>query len=106
MRAIAVTGAKRLPVAPEVPTLEEQGIRGIDVHFWWGFVGPAGMPRPVVERLNAEIAAAIAEPELARTFANWNIETSTGTPEQFGAYIAQENARWREFVAKTSIRIE
>src|SRR5690606_6172352 len=99
MRALGVTGPKRLPALPDVPTFAEQGVSGVDVHFWWGFVGPAGLPRDIVARLNAEIGRALADPELKATFAKWNIEASPGTPEAFGAFIAQESKRWRDAVA-------
>jgi len=106
IRALGVTGAKRLPALPDVPTLAEQGVAGVDVHFWWGFVGPAGMPKEIVAKLNAEIARALAAPELKATFAKWNIEASPGTPEAFGAYIAQEAKRWREAVAAAGLKLE
>jgi tripartite-type tricarboxylate transporter receptor subunit TctC len=106
IRAIGVTGAKRLQVMPEVPTLAEQGVEGVDVHFWWGFTGPAGMPKEIVARLNVEIARALADPELRATLAKWNIEASPGTPEAFAAYIAQESKRWRESVAAVGLALE
>ncbi len=103
IRALGVTGAKRLPTFPDLPTLAEQGVPGIDVHFWFGFVGPAGLPRPIVDKLNTEIGHALADPELKATFAKWSIEATPGTPEAFGAYVAQESARWRAFVAKSNL---
>jgi tripartite-type tricarboxylate transporter receptor subunit TctC len=106
IRALGVTGAKRLPVLPDLPTLAEQGVSGVDVQFWWGFVGPAGVPKDIVAKLNAEIAHALADPELRATFAKWNIEPSPGTPEAFGAYIAQESKRWREAVAAAGLKPE
>ena len=104
IRALAVTGPKRLTALPDVPTLAEQGVAGLDVHFWWGIVGPAGLPKAVIARLNAEIARALADPEAKATFAKWDIEASPGTPEAFGAYIAQEAARWKAFVAKSGLK--
>lgn len=106
IRAIGVTGPKRLAALPAVATLAEQGVQGVDVHFWWGFVGPAGLPGDIVARLNAEIARALADPQLKGTFAKWNIEVSTGTPEAFGAYIAQESKRWREFIATAGLPLQ
>ena len=106
IRALGVTGSKRLQVLRDVPTLVEQGVAGVDVHFWWGFVGPAGLPKDIVAKLNAEIARALADPELRATFAKWNIEPSPGTPEAFGAYIAQEAKRWREAVSVAGLKPE
>lgn len=106
IRALAVTGPKRLPALPDVPTLAEQGVAGIDVEFWWGFVGPAGMPRAVVMRLNDEVARILAEPDMKATFDAWGIEPSPGSPEAFGAQIAHEHARWRKFVATAGLKLD
>lgn len=106
IRPIAVTGGKRLAALPGVATLAEQGVNGIDVHFWWGFVGPAGLPRDIVAKLNAEVARALGDAELKGTFAKWNIEPSPGTPEAFGAYIAQESKRWRDFIASAGLPLQ
>ena len=106
IRAIGVTGPKRLAALPAVATLAEQGVPGVDVHFWWGFVGPAGLPRDIVAKLNAELTRALDDPQLKGTFAKWNIELSPGTPEAFGAYIAQESKRWREFIASAGLPLQ
>lgn len=106
LKALAVTGPKRLPTLPEVPTLAEQGITGVDVQFWWGFVGPAGMPREVVQKLNSEINLVLTGADLKATMAKWDIEVSPGTPEAFGAQIAREAAYWKAFAARSSIKIE
>jgi len=100
LRALGVTGPKRLAALPDVPTLAEQGLPGIDVNSWWGFVGPAGLPRDIVLRLNAEVRKALAEPELAAVLARMAIEPSPGSPEAFGAYLTQEAARWKQVAAK------
>jgi tripartite-type tricarboxylate transporter receptor subunit TctC len=106
IRALGVTGDKRLAVLPAVPSFAEQGVRGVDAQFWWGIVVPAGTPQPVIARLNAEITRALADPEIKATFENQNIDPSPGTPEAFGAWIAAERARWAEIVAKAGIKLE
>ena len=106
IRALAVTGSKRLTALPDVPTLVEQGVPGLDVHFWWGFVGPAGLSKTVVAKLNAEITRALADPDMKSTFAAWDIEPTPGTPEAFGAYIVQESARWKAFVARSNLKFD
>lgn len=106
IRALAVTGPRRLTALPDVPTFAEQGAPGLDVHFWWGLVGPAGLPRPVVTRLNAEVARVLADPEMKATFAKWDIEPTPGTPEAFGSYIVQESARWKDFVARSNLKLD
>ena len=106
LRALAVTGARRLTALPDVPTLSEQGLPNVDVNSWWGFVGPAGMPTAVVARLNSEVALALADSETKAALAAMSIEAAPGTPEAFGAYIRQENTRWKEFVAHSGLALE
>jgi len=106
LRALGVTGPRRLAALPEVPTLDEQGIPGLHVNSWWGIVGPAGMAPEVVQRLNAEIARALADPELKGALEKQSIEPSPGTPEAFGAYIREEWERWRRFVSSSGIAVD
>ena len=105
LRALAVTGEHRLPALPDVATLDEQGIHGLDVHSWWGLAGPAGMPKEIVARLNAELRAVLADPELRQLFAKMNVTPTPGTPEAFAAYIAEEAQRWKRFVAESGVNI-
>jgi tripartite-type tricarboxylate transporter receptor subunit TctC len=106
MRALAVTGSKRLAGLSEVRTLEEQGLPALDVNSWWGIVGPAGMPAEIVRRLNADIAAVLGGAELKSALEKLTIEPSPGTPEAFGAHIRAEYTRWREFVATSGLALE
>jgi tripartite-type tricarboxylate transporter receptor subunit TctC len=106
LRALGVTGNRRLAALAEVPTLEEQGIRGLDVSSWWGLVGPAGMAPEVVRRLNAEIGAVLAGAELKGALEKLTIEPSPGTPEGFAAHIRAEYTRWREFVRSSGIAVD
>jgi tripartite-type tricarboxylate transporter receptor subunit TctC len=106
LRALAVTGPKRLALLPNIPTLAEAGIQDVDVSSWWGFVGPPGMPRPLVESLNAEIRRALADPEILATMAQWGIELTPGTPEAFGRHIAAENQRWKSVVTRVGLALE
>ena len=104
LRALAVTGPKRLPTLPDVPTFHEQGQDGVEVQFMFGIVGPKGMPADIVARLNAEIALALADPEVRTTLARQSIDPSPGTPEAFGALLALEWKRWRDIVARTGFK--
>jgi tripartite-type tricarboxylate transporter receptor subunit TctC len=106
VRALGVTGDKRLGVLPDVKSFAEQGVKGVDAQFWWGIVVPAGTPAPIVARLNAEIARALADPEIRATFEQQSIEPSPGTSEAFGAWIAAERVRWADVVAKAGIKPE
>jgi tripartite-type tricarboxylate transporter receptor subunit TctC len=94
LRALAVSGPKRLARLPEVPTLAEQGIAGVDASSWWGFVGPAGLPSPIVERLNLEVRNALRDPEIMESLQRLGIEPTPSTSTAFGSFIAEENARW------------
>ena len=106
LRALGVSGPKRLARLPNVPTLAEQGIQGVDANSWWGLVGPAGLPAVLVARLNREVRLILDEPELKSTLAGWGIEASAGSPEAFGAFIAEENARWKAQVQRIGLTLE
>ena len=103
LRAIGVTGPDRLAALPDVPTLAEQGIAGVDVSSWWGFVGPAGLPDGVVATLNKAVHDALSEPDLKAALDKMGIAPSPGSAAAFGAHIAQESARWRAIVARTGL---
>ena len=103
LRVLAVTGTQRLTALPEVRTLTDQGLPDVPARFWWGLVGPAGLPPATVTRLNTEVAAILAEAPVQATFASWGIQTSGGSADSFGAWIAQESTRWREFAARNKI---
>lgn len=77
-----------------------------DIGSWRGFAGPAGLPRPIVDRLNAELRQAMADPELIATLDGWGIALSPGTPEAFGRLIAEENRRWRGKVQQLGLPLE
>ena len=106
VRGLAVSGPKRLSTLPDVPTFAEQGVRGVDPRFWFGIVAPAGTPKPVVDRLNAEIAQVLKDPELLATFDKQSVEPAGGSAEAFGAQIQEELRSWGEVVRKANIRIE
>jgi tripartite-type tricarboxylate transporter receptor subunit TctC len=106
LRAVAVTGSRRLAALPDVATLEEQGVTGLEVNSWWGIVGPAGMPAPVVQRLNAEMGRVLAEPEFRALLEKQAVEPWPGTPEAFAAQIRSEHGRWRQFVTTSGIAFD
>jgi tripartite-type tricarboxylate transporter receptor subunit TctC len=107
LRVLAVTGSRRLARLPDVPTLAELGVHEVDnIHSWWGFVGPAGMPKPMVDRYNAELRRAMQDPEVQSAMKGWGIELSPGSPEDFGRLIAQENQRWKQRVQQMGLPME
>ncbi len=106
LRALAVTSAARWPELPEVPTLTEAGIFPYAIEVWWGIVGPAGLPRAVLARLNGAINEALRSTELRANFTNLGIEPRISTPEEFAALLAEDAPRWFDIIRMTGIKLE
>jgi tripartite-type tricarboxylate transporter receptor subunit TctC len=106
VRALAVTGARRSAGFPELPTIAEAGVPGYEASTWSGVIAPAGLPRPVLARLNAAVNEAIRSPFFVERFAQLGDEPGGGTPEDFGALIRAESARWGEVVKRTGAKID
>ena len=106
VKALAVTGAKRTALLPNVPTLDESGIAGFDQQSWWGIVGPAGMPANVVNALNSEIGKMLTSPELSTFLSNEGAEAETMTPQQFGDLMRLETERWIKVAREANISID
>jgi len=106
LRALAVTSAARWPELPEVPTLTEAGIFPYAIEVWWGIVGPAGLPRAVVARLNGAISEALRSTELRANFTNLGIEPRISTPQEFAALLAEDAPRWLDIIRMTGIKLE
>lgn len=105
LRPLAVTGSKRHPALPDTPTFEELGYKGFTAVQWYGIVGPAKMPAPIVERLNAEINKAISTPELRERLSGEALEPMPMTSAEFAAFIAAEVDRWTKLVRERNIEI-
>ena len=103
LRAIAVTGPARWPGLPEVPTVAEQGFPGYDVRSWAGLMAPAGTPRPVIERLNAELLKALQVPSVRARLEDMGGEARGSTPEEMRAMVAAETQKWTQVVADAKI---
>jgi tripartite-type tricarboxylate transporter receptor subunit TctC len=106
VRALAVSTAKRSPALPEVPTVAEAGVAGFEVTTWSGFVGPAGLPKGVVARLNAELNRALSLPSVIEKFTSLGYETVKTTPEQFDGLIQAEAVRWSGVVRSVGARVD
>ena len=106
VRALAVTGPRRSLSLPELPTLAEAGVPGYEVTAWTGVIGPAGLPRPVLDRLNAAVNAAIVSPETRERLLGMGSEGGGGTPEEFAALIRRDSAKWAEVVRRSGARID
>lgn len=98
LRALAMTGARRFELLPNVPTVAEAGVPGYEINNWYGLFVPAGTPGDVIKRLNAEAAKALQKPEVRAKLVAAGLEPSWNTPEQFAAYIKAENAKWGKIV--------
>ena len=106
LRALAITDTKRSPLVPDVPTLAELGYAGHDVNPWFGLAAPAGTPRPIIDRLNAEFSKAAKDPEVVKRLGDQGIEAMSMTPEQFAAFIKSETARWTEVVKASGAKAD
>ncbi|MBI3532180.1 MAG: tripartite tricarboxylate transporter substrate binding protein [Burkholderiales bacterium] len=104
LRAIAVSSSRRLEALPEVPTMAESGYKGFEADQWYGVVAPAGTPREVVLKLNAQINQALSSPELKTRLQSEGAVAMPTTPEAFGALIAREIVRWRPVVQAGNIK--
>jgi tripartite-type tricarboxylate transporter receptor subunit TctC len=107
VRALAVTTAKRSSFVPELPTLEEAGLKGFDLTTWWGVMAPARTPQPIVERLAAEIAAAMSAPDVAERLRAMGSESPTvRTPAEFTAFVERERKVYGELVRRSGAKAD
>ena len=106
LRVLGVCSPRRVAVAPEVPTMEESGVRDFEAAIWYGYQGPAGMPKAVVNTLSTEIARAADLPDVRERFAGMGLEPLTLMPREFHAYIAAELKKWAEVVKAANIKAE
>jgi tripartite-type tricarboxylate transporter receptor subunit TctC len=106
LRAIAVTSEKRWPFTPDLPTLAEEGIQGFAAVNWWGILFPAGVPRNIIDKVNADLVKALATQDVKSKLGELGVETVSSTPEQFGQFMASEAARWGKLVKEANLRVE
>ncbi len=104
--AIATTGSKRAELMPDVPTVAEQGYPGYEALNWYGFLGPAGMPKPIVDRLHDEIAKALANPDVVAAMKKTGVEPQSSRPEEFAAYIKKEYDTWGKVIKQAGIKAQ
>ena len=106
VRALAVTTKKRSPGAPDLPTMQEAGVPGYEVAGWYGVLAPAKTPRPIIDKLNVEIVRILHSPDVQGRLAADGSEAVGSTPEQFGAHIKSEVAKWAKVVKEANIRVD
>ena len=106
MKALAVTTAQRSPQAPEIPTVAEAGVPGYEQTAWFGVLAPAGTPREIILKLHSEITKLLNTAEVKERFAKQGVEVRTTTPEEFGAFVKSEVARWGKVIREAGIKAD
>jgi tripartite-type tricarboxylate transporter receptor subunit TctC len=106
LKAYGVTFLKRIPQAPDIPTIAEQGFPGFYTDSWYGLLAPASMPREVVVRMNAEVVRILALPEVRANFLERGLEPLPGTPEQLGEHMRSEVAKYAKIVKDANMKID
>jgi tripartite-type tricarboxylate transporter receptor subunit TctC len=106
MKAIGVTSAKRSPAMPNVPTFAEAGLAGFEANSWWAILAPAGTPKEIVARLNAEVVKALNDLALRERFIGLGADPAPGTPEEAAAHIRGEVAKWSAIVKASGARVD
>lgn len=106
LRAVAVTGAKRIAALPDVPTITEAGFGGADFITWNGVHTRAGTPQPVVAKLNAEFNRVLKLPDIQERMAGLGLDPAGGTPEAFATFVKEDIARWTKVIKESNVRVE
>ncbi|MNN03964.1 Tripartite tricarboxylate transporter family receptor [compost metagenome] len=106
LRALGVATPKRLAVLPAVPTVAEGGVSNFEAYAWQGMVAPAGTPKAVVTRLNAELVKALKTPEVQKKLEGVGVEAVSSTPEEFAAYARAEAERWGKLIKAKGITVD
>jgi len=106
LKAIAITGAVRLPALPQVPTFTEAGLSGFEVKAWYGVLAPAGTPNGIIDKLSAEIAKILAMPDINEKLVSQGMGPVISTPEQFAALMKAEAAKYARIIKAANIKLE
>ena len=106
IRALAVSSARRVEIAPELPTVAESGLPGFEAIAWYNMFAPAGTPRAIVNRINAEVNRLLAQPEVRERLLALGVAPFTGTPEALSDYLKFEVARWAKVIREADIKLE
>ena len=106
LKALAVTGPKRDPQLPDVPTVKELGLGGMESVGFQGLVGPAGMPRDVVDRLSGELAKVLAQPDIRAKFAAAGAEVHSLGPTEFSAFVKADNEKWAKLIRERKLQLD
>ena len=104
LRALAVTSLRRSSTAPELPTIDESGFPGFEATVWYGLLGPAGTPAPVIRKLHLETVAVLALPDVRAKFADLGIDVVANSPGEFATVIKSEIPKWATLIKKSGIK--
>lgn len=106
LRGVAVTGSRRSPLAPDIPTVAEAGVPGFAVTSWFGLYAPRGMPPDVSKKLSDEVNKVLRSPEIVAKFSSMGIESNPGSPGDFANMVAKDTQRWRAVVRDAKIKVD
>jgi tripartite-type tricarboxylate transporter receptor subunit TctC len=106
LRALAISSPRRLAAAPDTPTVAEQGLPGFETGSFQGIVGPAGIPKDVVARLNGELVRVLNTADMKERLAKLGTEVRAGTPESFGSWLGTEQAKWAKVVKESGVKFD
>lgn len=106
VRALAVTSEQRWPFTPELPTLAEEGLKGFAAVNWWGILFPTGVGRPIIDKVNADLAKALATQNVKNRLGELGVAAISSTPEEFGKFMAAETARWGKLIQEAGLKVE
>ena len=106
VKALGVSSTKRVPALPDVPTIAEAGVPGYDANGYFGLMGPAGMPQPVIDRINASVMGIVRDPAMAKTLSDLGYEASPSTPAEHAKFLRDEVAKWAKVVKETGIKVD
>jgi tripartite-type tricarboxylate transporter receptor subunit TctC len=106
LRAIAVSGVKRSPALPEVPTMAESGLPGFDATAWYSIVVPAGTPKPIISRLHAELVKILQSPDIRERLISEGADVETCTPEELAAFVKAEIPKWSKAVKDSGSKLD
>lgn len=103
LKALAVTSGQRTPFTPELPTLAEAGLKGFDASNWWGILFPAGVPKPMIDKVSTDLGRALGDAEVKKNLGMMAIEAVYSPPEKFAAFIQSERKRWGDLIREAKI---
>jgi len=106
LNALGLTALRRASIAPDIPTLDEQGLPAFSITAWVGVVAPKGTPSEIVQKLNLEIGRALKDPEFSRQMSTMGVDPLGSTPEQFAAFLRTEIPRWKQIVQDAEVKVE